>query len=76
MSSLESWAFFCMMGSMTLVTLSLTVFTGGWAIAANLIAVVLGILSGGLYAYRLRVGADQLRYWWRREDGDYSRADR
>jgi hypothetical protein len=50
MSSLESWAFFCMMGCMLLVTLSLTILTGGWAIAANLIAAVLGILSGGLYA--------------------------
>jgi hypothetical protein len=50
MSSLEGWAFLCMIGCPLFITLSLTVLTGGWAIAANLIAVVLGILSGGLYA--------------------------
>jgi hypothetical protein len=50
MSSLESWAFICLIGSPVLVTLSMTVFTGGWAIVVGIIAVLLGILSGCLYA--------------------------
>jgi hypothetical protein len=50
MRSLESWGFMCLIGCPLFVTLSLTVLTGGWAIAGNLIAVVLGILSGGFYA--------------------------
>ncbi len=48
MSNLESWAFFCMMGCMLLVTLSLTVLTGEWVIAASLIAAVLGKLNTAL----------------------------
>jgi hypothetical protein len=55
MSRLKSWAFFCMMGSMTLVMLSLTIFTGGWAIAVSFIAVVLAVLAVvGLYAASAR----------------------
>ncbi len=50
MSSLESWGFLSLIGSMLLVTLSMTVVTGGWAIFVGVIAVVFGILSGGLYA--------------------------
>ncbi len=50
MRSLENWGFLCLIGCPVLVTLSLTVLTGGWAIAGNVIAVILGILSGGFYA--------------------------
>jgi hypothetical protein len=50
MSSLESWAFICLMGSFLSVTLSMTVVAGGWAIVVGIIAVLLGILSGCLYA--------------------------
>jgi hypothetical protein len=49
MSSLESWAFMCMMGCPLFVTLSLTGLTGRWAIAVSFIAVVLGVLSVYLY---------------------------
>jgi hypothetical protein len=50
MRGLESWGFLCLIGCPILVTLSLTVLTGGWSIAGNVIAMVLGILSGGFYA--------------------------
>jgi len=50
MRGLESWGLMCLIGCPLFVTLSLTVLTGGWAIFAGAIAVVLGILSGGLYA--------------------------
>jgi hypothetical protein len=50
MSNLESWAFMCLIGSPVLVTLSMTVFTGGWSIAVGIVAVFIGILSGCLYA--------------------------
>jgi hypothetical protein len=50
MSSLESWAFFCMVGCSLLVGLSATALTGRWAIAVSFIAVVLGVLSVCLYA--------------------------
>jgi hypothetical protein len=49
MSSLESWGFLSLIGCMLLVTLSMTVVTGGWAIFVGVVAVVVGILSGGLY---------------------------
>jgi hypothetical protein len=49
MSSLESWAFLCMMGCALLVGLSATALTGRRAIAVSFIAVVLGILSVYLY---------------------------
>ena len=54
MSSLESWAFFCMMGCMLLVTLSITVLTGRWAIAVSFIAVLLAFLSIGISLYAER----------------------
>jgi hypothetical protein len=54
MRSLESWGFMCLMGCPLFVTLSLTVLTGGWAVAGSIIAIVLGILSGGLYAASAR----------------------
>jgi hypothetical protein len=50
MSSLESWGFLSLIGCLLLVTLSMTVVTGGWAIFVGVVAVVLAILSGGLYA--------------------------
>jgi hypothetical protein len=50
MSSLEGWGFLSLIGCLLLVTLSMTVVTGGWAIFIGVIAVVLGVLSGGLYA--------------------------
>jgi hypothetical protein len=49
MRNLESWGFICLMGCPLFVTLSLTVLTGGWAIAGNIIAAILGVLSGGFY---------------------------
>jgi hypothetical protein len=54
MRGLESWGFMCLIGYPLLVTLSLTVLTGGWAIAGNVIAIGLGILSGGFYAASAR----------------------
>jgi hypothetical protein len=50
MRGLESWAFMCLIGSPLLVTLSMTVVTGGWSITVGILAVVLAILSGCLYA--------------------------
>lgn len=50
MRDLESWAFMCLIGSPVLVTLSMTVLTGGWSITVGIIAVLVGILSGCLYA--------------------------
>jgi O-antigen ligase len=50
MSSLERWGFLSLISCMLLVTLSMTVVTGGWAIFVGVIAVVVGILSGSLYA--------------------------
>jgi hypothetical protein len=50
MSSLKSWGFLSLIGCLLLATLSMTAVTGGWAIVAGAIAVVLGVLSGGLYA--------------------------
>lgn len=50
MRGLEGLAFLCLINCLLFVTLSLTVLTGRWAIAGNIIAVVLAILSGGLYA--------------------------
>jgi hypothetical protein len=49
MKSLKSWGFICLIVSLLLITLSMTIFTGGWAMTVGFIAVVLGILSGGLY---------------------------
>jgi hypothetical protein len=49
MHSLKNLGLICLTGCLLFVTLSLTVLTGGWAIAAGIVAVILGILSGGLY---------------------------
>jgi hypothetical protein len=46
----EKWSYRCLIACPLLVTISLTVLTGWWAIAASVIAVMLGILSGGFYA--------------------------
>ncbi len=46
---LEFWAFLSLIGCLLLLTLSLTVLPGIWAIVGNVVAVILGILSGGLY---------------------------
>ena len=54
MRGLESWGFFCLMGCPLLVILSTTVLTGKWAITVGIIACVLGVLSGGLYAASAR----------------------
>jgi hypothetical protein len=54
MRSFESWGFMSLIGCMLSVTLSMTVLTGGWAIVVGIIAVVLGILSGGLYGASVR----------------------
>jgi hypothetical protein len=50
MRNLEGWGFMCLIGCPLCIVLSSTVLTGGWAIAGNIVAGVLGILSGGLYA--------------------------
>jgi hypothetical protein len=47
--NLESWAFLSLMGCLTSVTLSLTVLSGTWATVGSLVAVMLGLLAGGLY---------------------------
>jgi membrane associated rhomboid family serine protease len=57
MLRMESWAFMCLIGSPVLVTLSMTVVTGGWSIAVGIVAALVGILSGCLYA----VSAQQRR---------------
>jgi hypothetical protein len=54
MRGLESWGFMSLIGCMLLVTLSMTVLTGGWAIFVGFIAIVLGILSAGLYGASVR----------------------
>ncbi len=50
MSSLESWAFLCLMGCALFVPLFGSLFTGSWAIVGHVIAIMLGILSVSLYA--------------------------
>jgi hypothetical protein len=54
MGSLERWGFVSLISCLLLITLSVTVLTGSWAIAIGSIAVLLGILSGGLYAVSVR----------------------
>jgi hypothetical protein len=54
MRSLESWGFICLIGCPLFITLSLTVLTGGWSIAGQIVAAMLGVLSGGLYAASVR----------------------
>jgi O-antigen ligase len=54
MRSLESWGFISLIGCLLLVTLSMTILTGRWAIFVGITGVVLGILSGGIYAASAR----------------------
>lgn len=54
MSKLEGWAFLCLIGCLLAITLSWTVLSGGWAIVGSVVAVILGILSGGLYGASVR----------------------
>jgi hypothetical protein len=54
MRGLESWGFLCLMGCPLFIVLSMTVLTGGWAIAGGIIAILLGLLSGGLYGASVR----------------------
>ena len=49
MNKLEGWAFLSFIGFLLLLTLSLTVMSGGWATFGSVAAALLGILSGGLY---------------------------
>jgi hypothetical protein len=51
MSSLESWAFICLMGSFLFLSLSMTFFTDRGAIIVSFIAVLLAALSVGLSLY-------------------------
>jgi hypothetical protein len=41
----EAWGYIFLFGSTLLTTLSLTVLMGRWQIAANIVAILLGILS-------------------------------
>lgn len=50
MKSMEGWAFLCLMGCLLFVTLSLVVMEGVPAVVLGATGVILGILSGGLYA--------------------------
>lgn len=50
MRAREGWAFTALIGCFLAVILSLTVLTGGWAIASAAVGVALGMLSGGLFA--------------------------
>lgn len=47
---MEGWAFLCLMGCLLFATLSLVVMEGVPAIVLGVMGVILGILSGGLYA--------------------------
>jgi hypothetical protein len=51
MSSLESWAFICLMGSFLFGSLSMTFSTGKGSIIVSFIAVLLAALSVGLSLY-------------------------
>lgn len=46
---LELLAFLSLIGCLLILTLSLTILSGTWAIIGSVIAVMLGILTGGLY---------------------------
>lgn len=50
MSRLEGWGFLSLMGACVAIALALSLLSGGWQLFAILIGVLLGILSGGLYA--------------------------
>ncbi|HEY9738281.1 MAG TPA: hypothetical protein V6D06_18440 [Trichocoleus sp.] len=49
MSNLIPWAFIALMGAILFLVLSETVLSGSWAYAAQIVCVVLGLLSGLLY---------------------------
>ncbi len=51
---LEFWAFLSLMGCLLFVTLSLTILSGGWVIIGSVVAVMLGVLSGGLYGVSIK----------------------
>lgn len=50
MGGAEGWGFLSLMGALLGVALSLTLLSGGGQVAGLLVSVVLGVLSGGLYA--------------------------
>lgn len=50
MQRFEGWGFLALMSCMVCLVLSLSLFTGTWQVAGCIISVLLGILSGGLYA--------------------------
>lgn len=50
MTRLEGWGFLCLIGCMVAVALSLSLLTGTWQVVGCGVGVLLGILSGGLYA--------------------------
>jgi hypothetical protein len=54
MKSLEGWAFLALMFCLVGITMALTILEGTPAIAVVVASVVLGILSGGLYAASAR----------------------
>lgn len=54
MNQLEGWGFISLMSCLVAITLSLTLLSGTWQVGGCIIAVVLGILSGGLYAASVR----------------------
>ncbi|MCS6883621.1 MAG: hypothetical protein NZU74_20025 [Chloroflexaceae bacterium] len=51
---IELWAFASLMGCLLFLTLSFTLLSGGWAIVGSVIAVILGILSGGLFGLSIK----------------------
>ncbi|MCX7667279.1 MAG: hypothetical protein N2112_17245, partial [Gemmataceae bacterium] len=50
MSSREGWAFLCLMGCCVTITISLSLLSGIWQAVGCVLAALLGIVSGGLYA--------------------------
>lgn len=50
----EFWAFVALMGCLLSLTLSFTALSGGWTIAGSVMAVLLGILSGGLFGLSIK----------------------
>lgn len=51
---IEFWAFVSLMGCLLFLTLSFTLLSGGWTIVGSVIAVILGILSGGLFGLSIK----------------------
>jgi len=50
MNRLEGWAFLSLNGCCVAVALAMTLMTGGSQLVVSLLGVMLGVLSGGLYA--------------------------